>query len=303
MMRKYFILGFFSLFLAVIAHTENSLIPEAKAQETTAVEVFAISCPQPPQTQFCQKPFEVTVNTTGVLRAQYLIKIVDIPLGPHCSSIRVHFHVDGVRKYTSPFLGWPGAPAPFDTLPLQTPEINLGPVSQGRHKLAIYAEGQVSGCNPGWLASWGGDIVNITPPPAPSCEGFERECDAGFGPGSGTQFCKPGIVENGKCVESDETRCYLDPSSNVEGCKEKVVTATCSNFAPQGLQNTGEIGPGGAQIFRATNITEPTRYRLSVTKNPSRATFDRPVVTANPVGGSSPGPAIEVEEVFGGGGR
>lgn len=77
-----------------------------------------------------------------------------------CSTVRMHFYVDGVKKYTSNWLGLTS---------LETGTIDLGPVSSGVHILGVQAEGNnPSGCN-----SWSG-TVNLTTssiiavPPAPS---------------------------------------------------------------------------------------------------------------------------------------
>ena len=93
--------------------------------------------------------------------------------GEHCSSIRVHFYVDGVKKYTSNWLGWSGAPAPYNQLLLETGAINLGPVSPGDHIVGVQAEGMTSGCNVGKLNSWAGSVTittssTVIPSPPPT---------------------------------------------------------------------------------------------------------------------------------------
>ncbi len=113
---------------------------------------FALLCTT--HGQDCANPiYAQTVTTTGPLLVSY-----DVPAS-HCSSARVKLYVDGVLVYVSGYLGWNGAPAPFSALPLSTGIINLGPVAPGTHTVGITAEGQVGGCNVGYIASWGGTLT------------------------------------------------------------------------------------------------------------------------------------------------
>ena len=99
--------------------------------------------------QLCAPPYSVTVNTIGTLKVQYFVH------PGHCSSVRVHFLLDGPLVVTSPFLGYIGDPL---NQPMQTIEYDLGPVSPGSHKVEIQAEGQPGGCNSGGVATWGGTL-------------------------------------------------------------------------------------------------------------------------------------------------
>jgi hypothetical protein len=107
--------------------------------------------------QLCYPPFSVSIETGSVLQVQYFVP-------DHCSSIRVYLFVDGTLKVTTGFLSWPGAPSPFDVLPLDTGLLDLGPVSPGTHLVSVQAEGQVSGCNGGQLFGWGGSLKVLTSP-------------------------------------------------------------------------------------------------------------------------------------------
>jgi len=103
--------------------------------------------------QLCVPPFEMDVDTLEVLRLEYTVVA-------HCSSIRLHILLDDTLVQTTGWLGWPGAPEPFDALPLSV-TVDLGPIS-GTYKVGLQAEGQVGGCNRGQLTSWGGRLVITT---------------------------------------------------------------------------------------------------------------------------------------------
>lgn len=130
-----------------------SILPTygAVAEFAQVIEYFAIY--NTTESQLCEPPFEVDVDTLGVLRLEYTV------LG-HCSSIRLHILLDDTLIQTTDWLGWPGAPAPFDVLPLSV-IVDLGPIS-GAYKVGLQAEGQESGCNRGKLTSWGGRLVVTT---------------------------------------------------------------------------------------------------------------------------------------------
>ena len=106
--------------------------------------------------QLCSPAYSIPLKANTPIR----VKFTANPY--HCSSIRVHLLVDGVEKHVSEWLGWPKAPAPFNTLPLATGEIDLGSVGSGNHTLGVQAEGQVSGCNKGVLGAWSGTVVFTT---------------------------------------------------------------------------------------------------------------------------------------------
>ncbi len=126
---------------------------------------FVVNCNN--SEQLCLPIFSATI----VADAPSLLQVSYIAASTHCASVRIHFSLNGVAVYTSGFLGWPGAPAPFDTLPRGTGPINLSKVPAGKHVLDLQAEGQSSGCNAGAPASWGGSyslkLLPITPTPTP----------------------------------------------------------------------------------------------------------------------------------------
>lgn len=86
---------------------------------------------------------------THTLKIQYTVPET------HCSSIRLNISVDGGTPIVTDYLGWNGDE---DVRPLDTGEIDLGPVTAGLHHVSLSAEGTEGGCNAGDLASWGGAV-------------------------------------------------------------------------------------------------------------------------------------------------
>lgn len=84
--------------------------------------------------------YDVRAWTNGLLEARYAA-----PAG-HCSSLRIHFEVDGRERAVSRIIP-PGG---------DTGLTNLGEVSRGEHAITFRAEGVKGGCNLGRLLSWGG---------------------------------------------------------------------------------------------------------------------------------------------------
>ena len=83
--------------------------------------------------QLCEPPFVVDLNIDigEGLKAKYTV-----PEATGCSSWRVYFYLDGVLKYTSPFLGWYTNP---EFGPLDTGFVDLGrtrPEFRGKRKMA-----------------------------------------------------------------------------------------------------------------------------------------------------------------------
>ena len=127
--------------------------------------------------QLCEPAFSAMVETQSELKVKYTVS------PGHCSSIRVHVFLDGDLQTTSDFLGWTGAPPPFDTLALMTDVIDLGPVSPGMHEVALQGEGQVGGCNSGQLGGWGGTLTTFTEPlPAFECDVIPEEIPVTLNP-------------------------------------------------------------------------------------------------------------------------
>ncbi len=147
-----------SVAVAVVVATLFGLSDLVQGQTVeTIIPDFIVTCTS--AGELCDPPFVVSVETGSVLQAQYFVRPT------HCASVRVGFLVDGALKATSDFLGWPGAPAPFSDLALDTGLVDLGPVSPGAHVLGVQAEGQVGGCNSGQLDNWGGSLKVLTSPP------------------------------------------------------------------------------------------------------------------------------------------
>jgi hypothetical protein len=84
--------------------------------------------------------YEIRAWSNGLIEARYAAP------ASHCSSVRVHFEVDGRERSIS---GWlkPGDDTGF---------VDLGPVTRGEHTVVLRAEGARGGCNLGRLISWGG---------------------------------------------------------------------------------------------------------------------------------------------------
>lgn len=158
-------------------------IPQSFSEIIETDISFAVSCDSP-FPQLCEPPFTTNVETTSVLKVQYFASEM------HCSSLRVHIFLDDTPVHTSDFFTWPSAPAPFDTLPSDTGVIDLGPVSEGIHKIDIQAEGQVSGCNTVGIGLWQGTARIFSDPPL-------------------LLPCGEGTVEG-------ETHCVVDPAITQE---------------------------------------------------------------------------------------
>ena len=65
-----------------------------------------------------------------------------------CSSVRIHFYVDGTEVAVTGFVG-PGGNTGF---------VSLGNIGTGPHTIGVQAEGESGGCNVGTLFSWAGTV-------------------------------------------------------------------------------------------------------------------------------------------------
>jgi hypothetical protein len=111
--------------------------------------------------------YTIVVRTTGLLQVNYSAP------REHCSSLRMHFLVDGLPKATSDVVA-PGRSSGY---------VELGPVEAGEHQLSLQAEGVPGGCNAGFLTSWGGSaMVYTSHPPFDAALGIDA-IDAGCGGG------------------------------------------------------------------------------------------------------------------------
>jgi len=93
--------------------------------------------------QLSSEAYRVKVTTGGVLQVTYIAPRM------HCSSVKIHFLVDGEERAQS------GAIAPGTS----SGYFDLGPVPAGSHEVAVQAEGVLGGCNSGRLTSWQGSIT------------------------------------------------------------------------------------------------------------------------------------------------
>lgn len=146
------------LALALLSLVLMSAPPPTGAQTPvrTTPPLIDIKCTKPGQ--LCDPRYQTVVETGGLLQIRYFAAAT------HCSSVRIHVYVDGVRRRTSPFLGWFGSPPPFDSLPFETGVIDVGPVPHGRRLLELEAEGDPGGCSPEDLQAWGGSVQIFTTP-------------------------------------------------------------------------------------------------------------------------------------------
>jgi hypothetical protein len=140
--------------------------------------------------QLSSAVYSMSVDTTGTLAVSYLAPRT------HCSSLRMHFLLDGSPKAVSAQVA-PGG---------RTGYVDLGPVSAGFHVVGLQAEGIAGGCNVGRLAAWEGSAeVRSTPRareiPTAHRNGlsdliFEvaRQEDGDYFRGSGTYVTEDGIV-------------------------------------------------------------------------------------------------------------
>jgi|CXWL01.1.fsa_nt_gi hypothetical protein len=132
---------------AILATTDSD------ASGVVSVPDFAVTCST--GIQLCEPAFSVSVDAVSI-RQPIQLKY-DVAVG-HCSPVRLHIFVDGALVKTTPYLGWVGASAPFDSLPLSTGYIPLKRLKPGPHVVSVNAEGQEGGCNGGQLFSWGGSL-------------------------------------------------------------------------------------------------------------------------------------------------
>jgi len=110
---------------------------EPRAQTTTSYPVSA-TCTG--GGELCNNVATIPIAPTGLLQSNFTG-------GPLlCSSIRIHYQVDGTEVAVTGFVG----------ANVSTGLEDLGPVSAGTHVLGLKAEGQVGGCNVGVLGSWAG---------------------------------------------------------------------------------------------------------------------------------------------------
>jgi hypothetical protein len=84
--------------------------------------------------------YTINVTTAGTLMVNYVAPRA------HCSSLRMHFLLDGRQKSVS------GEIAPGQ----RTDFVDFGPVSPGSHVIGLQAEGIPGGCNTGRIQAWEG---------------------------------------------------------------------------------------------------------------------------------------------------
>lgn len=133
-----------------------ALLSAQHASAATTVPDFAVTCAS--GVQLCEPAFSVSVQVP-VSRPPVPIQLKYDVRDTHCSSVRLHIFLDGALVQTTGYLGWHGAEAPYDALPLSTGYITLSNRPKpGTHVVSVNAEGQEGGCNSGQLYSWGGAL-------------------------------------------------------------------------------------------------------------------------------------------------
>ncbi len=133
-----------------------ALLSAQHASAGVTVPDFAVTCAS--GIQLCEPPFSVSVEVP-VSRPPVPIRLKYDVRDTHCSSVRLHIFLDGALVQTTGYLGWHGATAPYDALPLSTGFITLSSKPKpGPHVVSVNAEGQEGGCNGGQLYSWGGSL-------------------------------------------------------------------------------------------------------------------------------------------------
>jgi hypothetical protein len=95
------------------------------------------------KSELSSSDYRISIKSDGILKIKYLAP------RSHCSSIKIHFGVDGAQKSVSEPV------RPGDT----TGYVDLGPVSPGDHIVSLRGEGIAGGCNSGTITSWGGSAI------------------------------------------------------------------------------------------------------------------------------------------------
>jgi hypothetical protein len=107
----------------------------------------------PPPTQLCApvEPVQSFASSTP-------LSVVYTAPSAHCSNVIIHYFRDGHEVAST------GSIPPSAS----SAEVSVPWIYDGQsHELGVEAEGQVSGCNEGFLHAWGGTIeVTYTPPPS-----------------------------------------------------------------------------------------------------------------------------------------
>lgn len=141
-------------FLTLLLCAGGSYASSPSPSTAVTVDIPTVSCVS--GLQLCEPAFSTSVTTTAAWQPIQLT--YNVPTSA-CSSGRLHIFVDGALVKTTEWLGWTGAPPPFDTLPLTTGNLVLQYVRPGTHVVSINIEGQVSGCNSGKVIQWEGTLL------------------------------------------------------------------------------------------------------------------------------------------------
>ena len=99
------------------------------------------------QTQLCSPPYTFSESRT-LFVARFTVGRF------HCSPMRLHVLMDGNEVLVTRWLGWPGAPPPYNSWPLIANFILI--TASGTHQIGFQAEGMTAGCNSGYVGSWAG---------------------------------------------------------------------------------------------------------------------------------------------------
>jgi hypothetical protein len=131
------------ILLVALAGSTKLAAEDQKPDDRSFVSIEPFSVVSDGKSELSSNDYRYPIRTGGVLIIKYLAP------RSHCSSIKIHFGVDGAEKTVSdPVL--PGNATGY---------VDLGPVSPGDHVVSLRGEGIAGGCNGGTLISWGGSAI------------------------------------------------------------------------------------------------------------------------------------------------
>jgi hypothetical protein len=117
--------------------------------------------------QLSSAVYTMVEPTAGVIKVNYIAPAA------HCSSLKMHFLVDGVERAVS---------GPVDP-GHETGEVDLGPVPPGVHAIGFQAEGILGGCDVGYVTAWEGSATVWTSDnPAAPIDTMTASCGGGLMP-------------------------------------------------------------------------------------------------------------------------
>jgi hypothetical protein len=204
--------------------------------------------------------YTINATTTGTLMVNYAAPRT------HCSSLRMHFLLDGHEKIISGDIA-PGQRTGF---------VDLGPVSPGTHVVGLQAEGIPGGCNTGKTLAWEGDAeVWTTLPPSDKAYQPDKELGDVF---FDVSFVKRagGVSSHGTLVTADgfifSYRAAPDGSaSNKPNANGRYSEASVREHFSRGRILIGHVRTDGFEQIK--------RLALKLGNDPERENVPRPMAT------------------------